>query len=158
MSAAPNQQNLVNAIHVAGQNNLVDVLEAYLPMLAVDPKPVQALSTWTTKCFQILMDYLDKNEYLIESIDVEAIRTYMETKYPRWDTLLAFFMSKVGAPIIDKIILDETKCSEININFLKSLKGIDVSDPTWEDDEMGCAERAILTGRTCVNPYCSECK
>ncbi len=139
--------------YAASQNNL-PLLKLLFTMLCSDPEPMVAMQTWPLDAFKELIAFLEKNKKLltIYSLSAYTINEYLNRYFVNYNNLRVLLTSDVGKDLLDKITKPKKEESQL---FLKELDAPCMIETTSPDD---CATIAQLTGRTCANPYCSECK
>jgi ribosomal protein L12E/L44/L45/RPP1/RPP2 len=185
------QGYLQSCIEWAAARKNIPLLQLLFTMLQSDPEPLVALQTWPQESFQELMNFIDKNQHLLQYTSgyVTTLNEYMSRYYVDYENLRIFFSSKFGKQFLhkmpmpieekNKIFLAGMDAMCIRLALLARAAAAEAAanastnaedDPSSEDEQQDaahpeedeqeetCYDRAVATGHTCINPYCSECK
>jgi hypothetical protein len=179
-NGAISQGYLQSCIEWAAANRNIPALRLLLTMLCSDPEPLIALQTWGSEAFQVLMDHVDKNQKRINTACfTSTLQAIMSGYFVNYDNLRIFFNSELGKQFLHTLpvpIQEKNKIflTEMGAECMKKVAvakeaavaaaaaaattiTTDDEDPSSSDEET-CYDRAVATGHTCINPYCSECK
>jgi len=185
-NGAISQAYLQSCIEWAAAKNNIPLLKLLFRMHQSDPEPLVALQTWPQEAFQELMHFIDNNQHLLNytACYVTNLKDYMSRYYVDYENLRIFFTSKFGKQFLHKMPVPVEEKNKIFLAGMDAMcmrlallaraaaasaaasanAGEDPSSSEEEQDtahpeeEETCYDRAVATGHTCINPYCSECK